>query len=125
MKAMMLRRSRLAGLAVASTLILAGCAAPAPTLYQWEQYQPQVYEYFKGESKAAQLAVLEADLQKILASGKTPPPGFHAHLGLLYADQGKDDEMMRSFQTEKTLFPESGTYIDFLMKNVTRKGGKQ
>ncbi|WP_454766606.1 DUF4810 domain-containing protein [Cupriavidus campinensis] len=112
-------------IAMLAAMVLAGCAAPRQTLYDWEGYQPQVYRYFKGDSKAEQLTVLEADLQKIMASGKTPPPGYHAHLGLLYADLGKDDEMVREFQTEKTLFPESTTYIDFLMKNIKREGARK
>lgn len=106
-------------LAAASALVLAGCAN-RNTLYQWEGYQPQVYQYFKGEPKQAQVEALEAGLQSILASGKLPPPGYHAHLGLLYADLGKDDEMVREFQTEKRMFPESGPYIDFLLRNVKR-----
>lgn len=28
--------------------------------------------------------------------------------------------MVQEFQTEKALFPESGAYIDFLMKNVKK-----
>jgi hypothetical protein len=31
---------------------------------------------------------------------------------------GKDDQMVQQFNTEKTLFPESGTYMDFLLKNA-------
>lgn len=106
--------------AVLAGALLAGCAAPQP-LYQWESYQPQVWQYFKGEPRAAQVEALERDLQKISAAGNTPPPGFHAHLGLLYADLGKDDMMVQEFQTEKALFPESAAYVDFLLKNVKRK----
>ncbi|MDF3831711.1 DUF4810 domain-containing protein [Cupriavidus basilensis] len=106
------------------SVLLAGCAAPK-SLYQWESYQPQVYEYFKGESKQAQVEALERDLQKITAAGSKAPPGYHAHLGLLYADIGKDDQMVQQFQTEKTLFPESATYVDFLLKNVKRGGDKK
>ena len=111
---------RPAALALLGSILLAGCAAPAKNLYQWEGYQPQVYQYFKGESKEAQIVSLERDMQKITAAGGTPPPGYHAHLGLLYAGTGKDDQMVQEFQTEKTLFPESATYVDFLMKNVKR-----
>ncbi|CAG9181637.1 DUF4810 domain-containing protein [Cupriavidus respiraculi] len=118
-----LHTSRSAWLAAVGTALLVGCANQA-TLYQWEGYQPQVYQYFKGEPKEAQIQVLEADLEKIKASGKLPPPGYHAHLGLLYADLGKDDEMVREFQTEKRLFPESGTYVDFLLRNVKRTDKK-
>jgi len=119
---------RAAVTAAAAAVLLAGCAGPK-TLYQWEDYQPQVYQYFKGEPRQAQVEALEKDVQKIQAAGAMAPPGFHAHLGLLYADLGKDDQMAQQFNTEKALFPESASYIDFLMKNVKRggerKGGEQ
>lgn len=118
-----LHTSRSPWLAAVGAALLAGCANQA-TLYQWEGYQPQVYQYFKGEPREAQVQVLEGDLEKIKAAGKLPPPGYHAHLGLLYADLGKDDEMVREFQTEKRLFPESGTYVDFLLRNVKRTDKK-
>ncbi|MCU9949614.1 MULTISPECIES: DUF4810 domain-containing protein [Pseudomonas] len=108
--------------ALLGSLALAGCSGPK-TLYQWEGYQTQVNQYFKGESKEAQVEALEADLQKIRAKNGAVPPGYHAQLGLLYSSLGKDDEMMRSFETEKALFPESASYMDFLMKNA--KGGAQ
>lgn len=105
-------------LTLAASTLLAGCAAPK-TLYQWEGYEPQVYEYFKGEEpKEAQAEALERDLQKIRSTGKAVPPGYHAHLGLLYLSLGKDDQMVQQFNTEKALFPESGTYMDFLLKNA-------
>lgn len=108
----------LLALTLAASTLLAGCAAPK-TLYQWEGYEPQVYEYFKGEEpKEAQAEALERDLQKIRSTGKAVPPGYHAHLGLLYLSMGKDDQMVQQFNTEKTLFPESGTYMDFLLKNA-------
>lgn len=54
----------LLALTLAASTLLAGCAAPK-TLYQWEGYEPQVYEYFKGEEpKEAQAEALERDLQK-------------------------------------------------------------
>jgi hypothetical protein len=115
----MYRPWRSAALALTGIVLLAGCTAPQ-TLYQWESYEPQVYQYFKGEPKQAQIEALERDMQKITAAGATPPPGYHAHRGLLYADIGKDDRMAREFQTEKTLFPESAAYVDFLMKNIKR-----
>jgi hypothetical protein len=107
---------RLMALAAAS-LWLSGCAQPK-TLYQWGSYQPEVYEYFKGESKEAQVAKLEEDLQKIRSTNGNPPPGYHAQLGMLYGSLGKDDQMVQEFRTEKALFPESATYMDFLLRNV-------
>ena len=105
-------------LALSGSVLLAGCSTQK-TLYQWEDYQPQVYEYFKGEEpKEAQAEALERDLQKINAKGNTPPPGYHAHLGLSYLSMGKDDQMVQQLRTEKALFPESGPYMDFLLKNA-------
>ncbi|MBM3113817.1 DUF4810 domain-containing protein [Pseudomonas sp. P66] len=105
------------------SVLLTGCTSHKP-LYQWESYQPQVYQYFKGESKEAQAEALERDLQKIRAKSGAVPPGYHAQLGLLYSSLGKDDQMIQQFQTEKALFPESTAYMDFLMKNA-QQGAKQ
>lgn len=107
-------------LTVGIALALAGCQHRQPTLYQWEGYQPQVYQYFKGESPDAQIAVLEKDLQKISAQGKTPPPGYHAHLGVLYSVTGRAEQMAAEFEAEKKLFPESAAYMDFLLKNTKK-----
>ncbi|MCD5993992.1 DUF4810 domain-containing protein [Pseudomonas sp. CDFA 602] len=103
---------------VVASALITGCAQPPKTLYQWGSYQPEVYEYFKGEAKEAQVAKLEEDLQKIRASNGTPPPGYHAQLGMLYGSLGKDDQMVQELRTEKALFPESTTYMDFLLKNA-------
>jgi hypothetical protein len=102
----------------ASAMLLAGCAAPTtPPLYQWSGYQPQVYEYFKGQtSPQEQIDALEKALQEIRAQGKSPPPGFHAHLGMLYASVGKEQQAEQALQAEKQLFPESTAYMDFLVK---------
>ena len=105
-------------LVLTAVATVAGCQTARQPLYQWESYQPQVYEYFKGEPKEAQVEALERDLQKINASGRKAPPGYHAHLGMLYLSMGKDDQMVQEFRTEKALFPESASYMDFLLKNA-------
>ncbi|WP_272546842.1 DUF4810 domain-containing protein [Burkholderia cepacia] len=104
--------------ATAAAMLLAGCAAPTtPPLYQWNGYQPQVYEYFKGQSSPQQqIDALEKALQEIRAKGNKPPPGFHAHLGMLYASVGNGQQATQSFEAERALFPESAPYMDFLMK---------
>lgn len=104
-----------------SSLLCVGCAT-APSLYQWEDYQPQVYAYLKddGKSKEEQILKLEKGLQKIQAHGKSVPPGYHAHLGLLYYEVGRGAEAAQQFQTEKTLFPESTKYMDFLLNKIQK-----
>jgi hypothetical protein len=117
---MMISKSALAA-AAAAAVFLSGCASKPQTLYQWESYQPQVYQHFKGESPDQQIAAMEKDLQVISAKGGKVPPGYHAHLGYLYSMTGKGDQMVAQFEAEKKLFPESAPYMDFLL-NKAKKG---
>ncbi|EKS66847.1 MULTISPECIES: DUF4810 domain-containing protein [Caballeronia] len=104
--------------AVACSL-LTGCATQTTSLYQWDGYQPQVYEYFKGQtSPSDQIAALEAAREKVFAKDKTLPPGFRAHLGMLYATVGKGAEARQQLTEEKERFPESSTYMDFLLSKL-------
>jgi hypothetical protein len=105
-------------LALSASIALAACATKTtPPLYQWDGYQPQVYEYFKAQtSPQRQIDALEKALQQIRAKGNLPPPGFHAHLGMLYASVGNDQQARQELEAEKQSFPESSTYMDFLLK---------
>ena len=100
-----------------AVLLLSGCAQPKKSLYYWGNYQGQLYSHFKGESSPEEeIAVLEADADKAAAEDMALPPGFAAHLGLLYAEAGHPDKMAASLETEKQRFPESSTFMDFLLK---------
>lgn len=94
--------------------LLSGCASQ-PALYRWGDYENQVYSHFKNTGSVdEQIAALE----KTLATGnqtQNPGPGIYAHLGLLYAKQGREDLMRKSWEKEKALYPESAAYLDFLM----------
>lgn len=118
-------RSPLLPLAAAAVFVLAGCAQAPRPLYGWGGYQGQLYAYFKGTDSGLeqQIAALEADLQHNRAADTLPPPGFHAHLGLLYANLGRDDAALHELQTEKALFPESAHYVDFLLTQAQKKKG--
>ena len=102
--------------------VFAGCATKPSSLYQWEQYQSNVDAHFRGDklSPDAQAQLMEADLQKIKAGGGTVPPGFQAHLGLFYGHQGRPDQFAQQMQAEKTQFPESETFVDFLLRNFKK-----
>jgi len=103
-------------LILGASLLLSACAQGPQPMYQWEGYQHQVYLYMKGEASAQQqIAEMEGDLQKIRAHGKTPPPGYYAHLGLLYANVGNSAMVVQDFQAEERLFPESAPYMDYLL----------
>lgn len=105
--------------AAVGALALVACAEQTPPLYHWDEYQPQVYQYFKGEgsSEQEQIGKLEASAQRALAKGEALPPGFHAHLGLLYLKAGNSDSAREAFLAEQAEFPESMAYMDFLLKN--------
>ena len=99
-----------------ATALLAGCAQQPKSLYYWEGYQQQVYQRFENTTGTEeQIAALEASAQKARAADRTLPPGFHAHLGMLYAEIGKPDQVRQQFETEKALFPESAQYMDCLL----------
>ncbi len=103
--------------------MLGGCASKPPTIYQWQGYQNNVDAYFRGDklSLDAQTQQMEEDLKKLQASGGAVPPGYYAHLGLLYGQQGKLDRFAQYVQTEKKQYPESATFMDFLLRNFKKK----
>lgn len=117
---------RFARTAVAAMLAITmiGCANRPKPLYQWEGYQRQVYDYLKreGASPSEQLAAMQEQVDKSRADAAALPPGFRAHVGLLYLQLGRLEEAQSMFMAEKTTFPEATTYMDFLLKGM--RGGK-
>jgi hypothetical protein len=117
------KRKIMAGVALPVAMacaLLTGCATkPTPPLYQWDEYQPQVYAYFNGKKAVPeQIDALEKARQQILAKGNAFPPGFHAHLGALYASVQRTNEAAQELNAEKHAFPESSAYMDFLLTKL-------
>jgi len=110
-----------------AVLALVGCAQHGPKpLYQWAGYQNAVYQYMKsdGREPGAQITALEAQIEKNQVAGQASPPGMRAHLALLYSKTGDDVAAQRHLEAERAQFPESATYIDFLLKNTKKDAGK-
>ncbi|KQV50289.1 hypothetical protein ASC95_12945 [Pelomonas sp. Root1217] len=110
-----------------AALALVGCAQPGPKpLYQWAGYQNSVYQYLKsnGGEPGAQIAALEAQLDKNKAAGEVTPPGMRAHLALLYSKVGDEVAAQRHLEAERAQFPESSAYVDFLLKTAQKDAGK-
>ncbi len=101
---------------------LAGCATRPTSLYQWQGYQSNVDAYFRTDklSPDAQVQVMEEDLKKIKAAGGVVPPGYYAHLGLLYGQQGNLDRFAEHVQAERRQYAESETFMDFLLRNFKK-----
>jgi hypothetical protein len=106
--------------AIAAAGVLAGCAQTPSRLYHWEGFQDQLYRYFSADksSHEEQLRVLGAQVEKARASGAALPPGFRAHLAMLYLQLGRDGEARQELEAEKVNFPESAPYMDFLLKRM-------
>jgi hypothetical protein len=107
-------------LLMSGALVLGACATK-PALYSWGPYENQVYAHFKNESPEEQILILERHAQETQASGKQLPPGYRAHLGLLYAKVGREGEFFAALEQEKTFFPESAPYVDRLLLTVKKK----
>lgn len=107
--------------AIAMGSVLVGCAEAPKRLYHWEGFQGQLYEHFKADSSSPeeQLRVLGAQVEKARASGAALPPGFRAHLAMIYIRLGRDGEAKQELEAEKANFPESAQYMDFLLKRMT------
>ncbi|QHB31914.1 DUF4810 domain-containing protein [Yersinia canariae] len=99
-----------------ASAVLAGCATAPKPIYHWDNYQSTVYEYYKSDaSPEQQITDLKESIEKSRAKGLPVPPGLHAHLGMLYGNTGHTDLAMTEFNTEKSAFPESAPFMDFLM----------
>ena len=85
-----------------------------------------LYQYFKsnGTDPGAQIEQLEAQLQKGEAAGAASPPGLHGHLALLYSKLGDEANAVKHLEAERSLFPESANYINFLLKNAAKPASK-
>lgn len=120
MKQIQKQCTRCAILIFAMTL-LTGCVTKQQPLYYWGGYQLQVYGHFKGEKgPEEQILTLEKIRENAAAEGKALPPGFRAHLAMLYGQTGKSDRLVEQLEHEKKQFPESSAYVDFLLKKVEK-----
>lgn len=111
------------------SITFSGCATKR-NMYNWGSYQDQVNAHFKSTgSPEQQIAALEKSMatspKNHSAAPIAPvPPGYHAHLGMLYGEVGRIDDMQVEFETEKMLFPESAAFMDFMLNNMNKKNKK-
>jgi len=110
-------RCIIAGLLVS---LLAACASGPRSLYYWGDFPDANYAWLKNDaSEDQQIAnLLEKGAQRAAANKYDLPPGFHAHLGLLYLRLGDADKAVEHWQAEKAAFPESAAFMDFQLRNL-------
>lgn len=109
--------ARLGILAMLSILLLSGCATPPKPLYYWGDYQSNVYGHLKGEKgPEEQIEMLERTREEAKSKSLPLPPGFQAHLAMLYGQTGRSERLVENLEAEKNQYPESSTFMDFLLK---------
>jgi len=107
--------------AVVLVLLLGACANTGKrSLYHWGGFPDVSYSWLKDNAAddSDSLAVMEKDLQTAIANDHDLPPGFHAHLGLLYLKAGQTDQAISHWEAEKTAFPESSPFMDFQLQSL-------
>lgn len=114
-------------LLAALALSACGGVGGTPPLYYWNAYPDTVYQGMQQKkSPDEQIGLLEQYLEQAKAKNMAAAPGVYAQLGMLYVETGRGDLAQKAFNEEKTRFPESGNFMDFLLKNksaATAKGG--
>ncbi|CAB5502013.1 hypothetical protein AZO1586I_1525 [Bathymodiolus thermophilus thioautotrophic gill symbiont] len=108
-----------------NAVLLSGCVSNN-SLYYWGEYESVVRQSYVDPGSMdvqTQIEKLNVDLQKTEASGKKIAPGIYAHLGVLYAEQGKREQSRAAFLQEKSLFPESSILIDGMLNRVKENQG--
>jgi hypothetical protein len=86
----------------------------------WESFPRQQYSVLlrEGANPEEQIRTLEAQAEKARAASAALPPGFRAHLGMLYLGTGNPQRAKDLWQAEKSAFPESSPYMDRLLRRL-------
>ena len=95
---------------------VAGCHTAAQR-YEWGDYDPALYSYYKDPAKVAELtASLEAVIRDSESNRAPVPPGIYAEYGYLQLQQGKAQDAARYFRQEEAHWPESKVFMDRMIQ---------
>tara|TARA_B100000780_G_C21062355_1_gene427070 strand:- start:903 stop:1256 length:354 start_codon:yes stop_codon:yes gene_type:complete len=95
-------------------IFVSGCATPN-TGYYWENYSGTLYNFKKNPNEATKqkhIKELEKIIQKAANKGSRVPPGIHAELGYMLAQQGDKAPAIEQLQKEAITYPESKNFIE-------------
>lgn len=109
--------------ALSLAALVAGCAQPPKPLYLWESFPRQQYEALlrDGMSTESQVQAMEEHAVKARSANAALPPGFRAHLGMLYLAGGNADKARELWAAEVSAFPEAAPYMNQLLKRLDEK----
>ncbi|MDH3665222.1 MAG: DUF4810 domain-containing protein [Alphaproteobacteria bacterium] len=114
--------AKLATLALAGSL-LAACAdpGPKPPAYGWGGYEDLIYDMYAKPGEATpevQIEQLSAGIEEAESAGLQAGPGVYAHLGYMQYLTGNVGAARDALERERSLYPESTTFIDGLLKQL-------
>ncbi|MBM9519151.1 DUF4810 domain-containing protein [Desulforhopalus vacuolatus] len=115
--------SRLLLFLLFAAVSFSGCAQQP--LYAWGPFENVISRILQGGYNVnGEILRMEQFGREAAMRGQKLPPGYHAQLGLLYAEAGNEDRMEVEYMQEKDLYPPSGTFMDFLLSNREAGYGK-
>jgi len=92
--------------------LLTGCATNTAK-YNWGNYDPSLYAYYKNPAKAGELSqALENSIKGADKAHKLVAPGMYAEYGYLLLQAGRQTDAISSFQQEESHWPESKPLMD-------------
>ena len=102
-------------LALSFFAALSGCASHQ-TKYDWGQYDPSLYSYYKDPTKLADYAAsLDAIIKSADSTHTIVPPGIYAEFGYLQLQAGKSPEAVELFRMEESHWPESKVFMEHMI----------
>lgn len=107
----------------AFAVLLCGCVSNGDQYY-WGQYEALIYKQYHRPGEATpevQIQQLLQDIQRAESLGKPIAPGVFAHLGYMYAAQGKTDLAIEALLQEKALYPDSARFVDGMISRATNQ----
>lgn len=110
-------------------LLISGCSGKKP-MYEYSNYSQSYYQLKQtgdAESTSKWKTSLEESIEKSNVLAIRVPPGIYANLGYLYLKVGDTQKAISFFKAEKALYPESGVFMDNLIKKaeLMKEGRKE
>lgn len=113
---------------VVTLLLLSGCTIGPQDQYYWGKYEDLIHDMYVTAGKATptdQIEAITRDIEKAEEADQTVPPGVYAHLGFMYSLEGDMVSAMEAFDAEKSLYKDSHTLIDGMLKRAGNLSDKK
>jgi hypothetical protein len=105
-------------LMLAVTLLLSACVQRK---YDWNNYDTNLYRYYKDPTSAEKFRVgMEAHLKELEARKQRPAPGLYAELGTLYLERGDRTTAAAYYAKERDAWPESRYLMETMLQSLQK-----